>query len=180
MIRTTNPRRPIPALAGLVLLAGCGSGTEPGPAAQPQSSAAAKAKAKTAHDPDDVPITEADVERPEGYDDAVARIKSYRGSIRDDIAAGRPTKAHRALDELDIVLDWLPGIARDGGVPKEHWEAVNTAAQALREQFNKVHAQIDAGEAPDYDAVAGAVDEAIARLESVEADDAAPAADSGP
>jgi len=54
-------------------------------------------------------------------------------TIRDEIAAGRPAKAHRALDELDIVLNWLPGVARDGGVlvragQKERHKAVMMAA----------------------------------------------------
>jgi hypothetical protein len=46
---------------------------------------------------------------------------------------------------------------------------VNTAAQGLRDSFNAVHAQIDAGETPDYDAVAADVDSALARLRAVEA-----------
>jgi hypothetical protein len=170
-----HPGRLAPAL-GLALtlaLGGCGgSGPAPGDQAAPAPGEGPPATAKPAHDPDDVPITEADVERPADYDDAVTRIAGYRDSIRDDIAAGQPAKAHRALDELDIVLDWLSEIARDGGVPREHWEEVNTAAQELRESFNAVHAQIDAGEDPDFDAVAADVDAALARLQAVEAGEA--------
>jgi hypothetical protein len=44
---------------------------------------------------------------------------------------------------------------------------VNTSAQQLRESFNKVHAQVDAGEEPDYQAVSGEIDAAIARLDGV-------------
>ena len=169
------PGLPCTALAvvlGLALVGCGGSGPAPEDQAAPDLGDGGPVAAEPAHDPDDVPITEADVERPADYDAAVSRIEGYRDSIRDDIAAARPTRAHRALDELDIVLDWLPEIARDGGVPRERWEEVNTAAQGLRESFNAVHAQIDAGEAPDFDAVAADVDEALARLRSVEAGEA--------
>jgi hypothetical protein len=46
---------------------------------------------------------------------------------------------------------------------------VNTSAQQLRDSFNKVHAQIDAGEKPNYQAVSDAIETAIGRLESVPA-----------
>lgn len=173
MVRFPTLRGYILSLTGLAWLSGCGGDTAPLPSPEPTTATAGAEKA--AHDSDDVPITAADVERPVNYDDAIARIKSYRDSIRGDIAADRPTKAHRALDELDIVLDWLPEIARDSGIPKDRWETVNTAGQALREQFNRVHAQIDAGEDPDYEAIAAGVDAAITRLEAVKvasADDA--------
>ena len=107
--------------------------------------------------------------RPKDFAEAVARIKGYRDSIRADVTAGRPTKAHRALDELDIVLNWLPAIARDGGVPKDRWEEVNTTAQRVQELFNKVHGQIDAKQTPDYAAIAGEVDKALAQLEAIPA-----------
>jgi hypothetical protein len=151
---------------GFALILALGGCDGSGPA--PEDQATPVPAADPAHDPDDVPITEADVERPADYETAVSRIEGYRDSIRDDLAAGQPTKAHRALDELDIVLDWLPEIARDGGVPRERWEEVNTAAQELRESFNAVHDQIDAGEDPDFDAVAADVEAALARLQAVE------------
>lgn len=150
------------SLSGLV---GCG-GSTPEATAPPAGSTPGSA-AETATDPDDVPITEADVARPEDYPEALTRIEGYRDTIRDEIAAGRPTKAHRALDELDIVLNWLPEIARDSGVPKEHWEAVNTTAQEIRELFNQVHSRIDAGQDPDYGAVSGSIDQAIGSLQDI-------------
>jgi uncharacterized protein YqeY len=152
------------AICIIPFLAGCGTdGSQPAPSAASDAQQAAPA-----HDPDDVPITEADVERPANYAAAVARIRSYRDTIRDEVAAGRPTKAHRPLDELDIVLNWLPEIARDSNVPKENWESINTTAQQLRELMGKVHAQIDAGEKPDYEAVASDVEQAIEHLEQVQ------------
>jgi hypothetical protein len=116
---------------------------------------------------EDVAITEADVKIPATYAEALPQIKGYRDTIRDAIAAGTPGKAHRALDELDIVLKKLPSIAKDSGVPAEHWETVNTSAQELRSSFNKVHASIDARLKPDYQPVAEPIDEAIAKLEQV-------------
>lgn len=138
----------------VVALIGCGKPEPP------------KAQAP-ANDPDDVPITEADVKMPVSYAEAVPRIKSYRDTIRGAIEAGTPDKAHRSLDELDIVLNKLPSIAKDSGVPKEQWEAVNTSAQELRNLFDQVHSAIDENREPDYKAVAEPIEQAIAKLEQV-------------
>lgn len=148
-------------------LAGCGE-TNPQPPAPPSSPAAVPGvNATPPADSDDVPIKEADVKRPANFPDALTRIKGYRDTIRDEIAAGRPTKAHRALDELDIVLNWLPEVARDSSVPKEQWETVNTTAQQIRELFNKVHSKIDAKQDPDYSAVSKDIDQSIKQLDEV-------------
>jgi hypothetical protein len=120
-----------------------------------------------AHNPDDVPITEADVNMPASYAEALPQITGYRDTICAAIEAGAPGKAHRSLDELDIVLNKLPSIAKDSGVPKEQWEAVNTAAHELRNLFNQVHSAIDEKREPDYKAVAEPIDRAIKELEQV-------------
>lgn len=151
-------------------LAGCGGSA---PTDAPPSNPS-KPAATAPADPDDVPITEADVARPQDYADAVRRIEGFRDTIRDEIAAGRPTKAHRALDELDIVLNWLPGVARDSAVPKERWEDVNTTAQEIRGLFNKAHSRIDAKQEPDYGSVSEDIDRAIDKLKGI-----APAAATG-
>jgi len=119
--------------------------------------------------PHDVPITEADVEMPADYSAALARIEGYRDTIRTEASGDVPERAHRPLDELDIVLAKLTEIARDSGVPKESWEEVNTASRELRDLFNTIHADIDAGAKPDYDAVAEGIDKTIARLGAVPA-----------
>ena len=118
-------------------------------------------------DPVDVAITEAEGKMPATYKEALPQIKSYRDAIRTAIESGTPSKAHRALDELDIVLDKLPSIAKGSEVPKEQWETVNTSAQELRNLFNQVHSAIDAKREPDFKAVADPIDEAIAKLEKV-------------
>jgi hypothetical protein len=141
-------------LFAAVILLGCGRAESP------------KAQAPV-HDPDDVPITEADVKMPASYAEAVPQIKSYRDTIRSSIEAGTPSKAHRSLDEVDLVLNKLPSIAKASGVPKERWEAVNTSAQELRNLFNQVHSAIDAKREPDYKAVAEPIDKAIEKLEQV-------------
>ena len=168
-VNLTSSLRSLLMLGATYAVSGCG---EPAPTdvAAPDAS---KAAALTPADSDDVPITEADVARPKDYADATARIAGYRDTIRDEVTAGRPTKAHRALDELDIVLNWLPGVARDSAVPKERWEEVNTTAQEIRDHFNKVHAKIDAKQAPDYASIADAVDRAIGRLKAIEPEAAA-------
>src|SRR3972149_1485185 len=102
------------------------------------------------HDPHDATITEADVKKPVDYQDAVIRIKQYRDRIERDTATDTPGLAHRPLDELEIVLKWLPGIARESNVPKSQWESINTAGMRLRESFEKVHQNIDEKKSPDF------------------------------
>jgi hypothetical protein len=147
------------SILATISLFGC-SGQE---AAQPPN----VATPTTVHDPDDVPITEADVKMPVNFADAIPRIKIYREVIRSAVEAGTPAKAHRSLDELDIVLNKLPVLARDSGIPKEAWETINTTAREMRNLFNQVHSAIDEGRTPDYVAIAAPVDKAIERLESV-------------
>jgi hypothetical protein len=116
---------------------------------------------------DEVAITEADVKLPANYAEALPWIKDRRDTIRTVLEAGTPGKAHRALDELDIIFDKLPSIAKASGIPLEKWETVNLSAQQLRNQFDQVHAAIDAERAPDFSAVAEPIDRAIANLEQV-------------
>lgn len=146
-------------LAAVIGVVGCGQ-TQQG---QPDANKPAAA----AHDPDDVPITEADVKMPADYTAAIPQIKSYRDTIQQAVEAGNPSKAHRPLDELDIVLNKLPAIAKKSGIAKEHWETINTSAQELRNLFNQVHSAIDEKREPDYQAVAQPIDEAISRLEAI-------------
>jgi hypothetical protein len=152
------------AIAAAVVLpvAGCGKTEEP----QDQAAEGPQAAAP-AHDPDDVPITEADVKLPANYAEALPQIKSYRDAIRGATETGTPSKAHRSLDELDIVLKKLPSIAKDSGIPAEQWEMINTTARELRNLFNQVHSAIDAKQEPYYKAVAEPIDQAIGKLEQV-------------
>src|SRR5260221_11921187 len=76
---------------------------------------------------------------PAGYAEALPQIKSYRDTIRSAIEAGTPSKTHRSLGELDIVLNKLPAIAKASSVPKEQGEGVKTTGQELRNFFNPVH-----------------------------------------
>lgn len=157
------------ALVATTMLGGCSKSSAP-----MSHSEAPSPTATVAHDPDDIPLTQEQIKALKltitSYPDALTKIKSYRDSIRDGIASGDPHKAHRPLDELDIVLEYLPNVARGNDIPKSQWETVNTSAQQLRDLFNKLHAQIDGGEKADYAAVAGEIDSALAKLESVQTD----------
>jgi hypothetical protein len=137
----------------VAMFPGCGT-------AEPQKSASVA-------DPEDVPITEADVQMPATYSEALTRIKSCRDTIRGSIEQGAPSRAHRSLDEVDIVLRKLPSIAKDSGIAKEQWETVNLTARQLRNRFDEIHSAIDAKREPDYKAVAEPIDQAIAKLEQV-------------
>ena len=124
-------------------------------------------------DPHDVPLTEAEIkqikEENAKFTDAVTNIQSFRDTIRDAVAAGTPAKAHRSLDKLDVVLQALPEIAQNSSVPKEQWQTVGESAQKLRDLFNQVHANIDAGKEPDYTSVSSDVDKAVDALKRIAA-----------
>ena len=163
----------VSAVVSLGLAVGCGKNepTKPdkgAPAKQATAHDHGDGSGSHAHadDPHDVKITEADVKKPTDFKDAVARVKEYRKDVEVKSGGEVPGKAHRPLDELDIVLKWLPGIARDSNVPKDQWETINTTGQQLRELFEKVHQNIDNKKNPDFPGVAKAVDEGIAKLEA--------------
>ncbi len=151
-------------LACLPLGSGCGDGGVPGPAGP----AGAPPASGTAGGDEDH-VTADQVERPKDFAAAVARIEQYRDRIREEIAAGRPAQAHRPLDEAVFVLQWLPEIARDGGIAKTHWEEINTLAQAIEAALDRVHARIDAQQDPDFASVADEVQRAIDRLKAIAA-----------
>ncbi|MBI1903703.1 MAG: hypothetical protein HYS13_21580 [Planctomycetia bacterium] len=150
-------------------IAGCGQD-----AAQPAGgNQAASGTPSTTHDPNDVPLTKDEIKQIKAenakFTDAVTNIQSFRDTIRDAIAAGTPAKAHRSLDKLDVVLQALPDIAQSSNIPKEQWQTVGENAQKLRDLFNQVHANIDAGKEPDYTSVSGDVDKAVDALKGVSA-----------
>jgi hypothetical protein len=170
-MRDRSHRLPRPALlfgalmlwAGLAAVLGCHRPAADAPSAS--ESAKPGLSASGAADPFDQPITAADVQSPTNYADAVRRIRAYRDQIAAAIESGQPAKAHRPLDELDIVIGTLMPMARDCGVPRASWENVNTAARELRRQFDRLHAAIDDRRQPDYPAAAPAIDAALRQLE---------------
>ena len=146
---------PVTVLVASLLFSGC-----------QKSENTAQNQAAELADPHDVPITEADVQMPSNYAEAVDRVKSYRDAIRDAAGSDTPGLAHRPLDELDIVLQKLAAIARDSGVPAESLKTVNLSARELRNLFNEVHAAIDEKRPPNFSAVAERIEQAIGRLET--------------
>lgn len=140
------------ALICVLALAGCQ------PAAPPPGEA---------FDPNDVPITKSDVDMPQDYRTAVARIDTYHAAIRAAIVEGQPHHAHRPMDELDYVLQDLIVIADRSGVPRRDWEQVNVTARTLRELFLEIHAAIDADLPPPYEAVRPKIDAAMQRLQKI-------------
>lgn len=130
--------------------------------------------AKKEYNPHDVPVTEEQKvklkEEAAKLSGAMAKIKEFRDATEEETKGGipeNPYKAHQALDQIDLVLQWLPQIARDSDVPKELWEEINTTANDLRTLFEKVHQNIDDQKHPDFASVAQAIDQKIARLEEM-------------
>jgi hypothetical protein len=101
------------------------------------------------------------------FPQAVEVIKELRATTEEETKNGipkAPFKVHQALDKADLVFQWLPEIARDSAVPKEHWEEITTTSNELRTLFEKVHQNIDSQKEPDFASVAGEIDQKIARL----------------
>lgn len=171
-------RFPSMMLIGLFMISvsfliGCGPGEQP---ADQQPSAPAEGDG--AHgdmvNPHDVPITDEQKqqlkEETAKYPDAIAKIKELRDAVEKETKDGIPANpfdAHQALDKLDIILPWLPGIARDSGVAKENWEQVNTATNKLRELFESIHQNIDDGKDPGFPGIQAEIDAKIAELSAV-------------
>ncbi|MHB0957236.1 MAG: hypothetical protein ACYC0X_24430 [Pirellulaceae bacterium] len=160
-------------LTSLCLTVGCSQkASQEGGKAVGEGSAAETAK--TDYNPHDVPVTEdqkatlkAEAAQLSG---AVAKIKEFRNVIEEETKGGipeNPYKAHQALDQADLLLQWLPQIARDSDVPKEQWEEINTTANDLRTLFEKVHQNIDDQKHPDFPSVAQDIDLKIVRLEEI-------------
>jgi hypothetical protein len=132
------------------------------------------AKEKGGYNPHDVPITEEQKtalrKQTAKFPDAVVKIKELRNATEAETKNGipqNPYKAHQALDQTDLLLQWLPGIARDSGVPSEKWETVTTTANDLRTLFEQVHQNIDNKKDPNFTSVAAEIDKKIAQLENV-------------
>lgn len=156
------------AMLAMGLLVGCGKDGDE----KTNKTEAGKTEKAEGADPHDVPLTEEEIAQLKKdtakYADAIQHIKDYQKTIQDETTGGQPAKAHRALDNLDVVLERLPEAAQNSGVPKDKWQEVNETAQNLRDLFNKVHANIDAGEKPDYEAVAAEIDQGIQTLSSIQ------------
>jgi uncharacterized protein YqeY len=131
-----------------------------------------KTGGKTAvEDPHDKPITEQEKKDLKAgikdYKDVLAKIKSHRDKIRTETTGGNPELAHRSLDELTLVLEWLPEFAKSSGVPAAKLEDVTKSAEKLNDAFEKIHKQIDDKQKPDYAAVADAIEAEIKTLEGL-------------
>lgn len=175
MLKCTIPQAAFAAMLSMGLLAGCGQ-NDADDVAPPEAGVATDAAAPETPapevDPHDVPLTEEEIahikEETAQYEDALKHIRQYQTTIQQETTKGEPAKAHRALDNLDVVLEGLPEAAANSGVPRERWQEVNETAQKLRDLFNQVHANIDAGEAPNYQAVAAEIDRGIETLAVIE------------
>ena len=131
-------------------------------------------RAAQEYNPHDAPLTEQQKtqlqEDTKQFSAAVAKIKEFRDATEAETKDGipdNPYTAHQALDQVDLVLQWLPQIGRDSGIAKEHWEQINTTASDLRTLFEKVHQNIDDQKDPDFAAVAAEIDQQLARLEAI-------------
>ena len=154
------------SLGCLVFVVGCGP-------SQDTDSVTEKTKETAdAHaDPHDVPLTEREIDKlredTANWTAAVEHISKYRDTIKMETTSGTPAHAHRALDFLDYVLQWLPEIAQKSNVPKDHWQTIGENSQTLRDAFDTIHTHIDNGTSPSYEAVAAEIDAAVESLAAI-------------
>lgn len=173
-----NVRFPFVVLLGVAVVSlgfaiGCGQPDQTGgdqDATEPESGG----QQAEAVDPHDVPITEEQKqqlrEETAKFADAVAKVKEFRDTVERETQNGIPAspfEAHQALDRADLVVQWLPKIAQDSGVAKEHWETITPAANELRELFDTVHQNIDNKVDPGFASVEQQMDAKIAELEAI-------------
>jgi len=161
-------------LALLLLVGVVGCSQSPQDQAAKGGGEKAAVKEKSDYNPHDVPITEeqkAELRKETAkFPDAVAKVKEFRNATEAETKNGipqNPHNAHQALDKADLLLQWLPGIARDSGVPVEKLEAVTTTANDLRTLFEQVHQNIDNKKDPNFAGVAAEIDKKIAELEKI-------------
>jgi len=160
------------ALLLIIAVTGCNRAQQD-QAAKPRSDKPA-AEGKGDYNPHDVPITEEQKtelrKQVAKFPDAIAKLKELRNATEAETKNGipqNPYKAHQALDQADLLLQWLPGIARDSGVPNEKWESVTTTANDLRTLFEQVHQNIDNKKDPNFAGVAAGIDQKISELEQI-------------
>src|SRR5262245_47756299 len=103
------------------------------------------------------------------YKGAMTKVKAYRDKIRKETTTtgGDPENAHRSLDELALVLEWLPEFAKSSGVAADSLDDLTKSAQKLNDLFDKVHQNIDAKKAPNYQAVAKGIETEIKKLDAL-------------
>jgi hypothetical protein len=138
------------------------------------------------YDPHDMPLTDEQKsqlrEETSEFPAAVAKIAEFRDAIEEETADGIPENphlVHQSLDKADLVLQWLPEIARNCDVPKEHWEEINTTANDVRTLFEQVHESIDNQQEPDFASVAEGIDQKIVRLLEIAQFQTAPTGEEG-
>lgn len=153
-----------------VCVGGCGPTQQGDPGATVgQADVASAASA----DPHDIPLTDEEINQLRDetvmWAAALERIQEFAATIKLETTSGTPGKAHRALDLVDYVLQWLPDIAQTSKVPKDHWQAIGENTQALRDAFNVLHANIDAGKEPGYETVAAEIKVAVETLAAIKA-----------
>lgn len=160
-------------LSAAFTVAGC-SKQQPSNGEQASTAPAGGSAHADVVDPHDVPITEEQKQQlrqqTAEFANAVVVVKQLRDITEHETRDGlpeNPFEVHQALDKADLITQWLPEIARDSNIPKQHWETVTTAANELRELFDGVHLNIDGRKDPDFASVQPQMDARIAELQAI-------------
>jgi len=107
--------------------------------------------------------------RPESLHAAVAELTEMRDRVRDAILDGDPNDAHDPLHDVGELLEAIPDIAAETDLPKEEWDAVNTANDELFDAFGAIDKAFhtkDGDKKAAYEGVAEQLDGAIEAIRS--------------
>jgi hypothetical protein len=126
------------------------------------------------------PVAEADVEHhehaspehahahaaPADFAAGVATLKEEFEAIKAAFAAGKTQDAHDPLHEVAHLLEALPDLAKAAPLEADQAQIVQDAITKMFDAYMEIDGAMHEGAEPDYQAVAGTLDECMATLEA--------------
>ncbi len=107
----------------------------------------------------------------ESFADGVAELQEHYGEIKTAFAESDSEKAvemaHEPLHGIGRILESLPALAEKANLSTEDTEAVKGAVKTMFECYGNIDGAVHDKKAPDYQAEADKLDEAMAAIEAV-------------
>ena len=107
----------------------------------------------------------------ESFAEGVAELQEHYGEIKTAFAESDSEKAiemaHEPLHGIGRILESLPELAEKANLSTEDTEAVKGAVKTMFECYGNIDGAVHDGNAPDYQAEADKLDEAMAAIETV-------------
>jgi hypothetical protein len=133
-------------IAIMILTSGCeGRATRRGPFSMPSEPKAEHAAVA----PDAHEAAAAELSQLPTFRDGVARLIELDTAIREAAEAGMPEAGHDALHEIGIVLEELPGLAKNSETPLD-LAAVKRSSSVLFDAYSRIDEEMHGGEGSTY------------------------------